>query len=52
MKLVKNENWQTETRGSDNSEYQLYLDFADDGKGGDDTNGGKPLKSYVEWLNS
>ncbi len=32
--------------------YQLYLALANDGKGGDITNGGAPLKTFVEWLAS
>ena len=32
--------------------YQIYLAFADDGKGGDITNGGAPLKTFAEWLAS
>jgi len=43
--------WQTKARGTDDQEYQLYLDLADDGKGNDFTTG-KPLKTYDEWLNS
>lgn len=38
-------------RSLDN-EYQIYLACADDGKGGDITRGGAPLKSFDEWLNS
>ncbi len=49
--LAYNEFWQTQARGSNDSEYQLYLDFADDGNGLDSTTG-KPLKTYEEWLNS
>ena len=52
MELEYNEFWQTKSRGTNDSEYQLYLDFADDGKGGDITRGGAPLKTYDEWLNS
>jgi len=52
MKLEYNEFWQTQSRGSNDSEYQLYLSFANDGKGGDITRGGAPLKTYDEWLNS
>lgn len=52
MKLEQNEFWQTQARGTNDSEYQLYLDFADDGKGGDITRGGAPLKTYDEWINS
>jgi hypothetical protein len=44
--------WQTEARGSNETEYQLYLDFADDGTGGDITANGAPLKSFDEWMNS
>ena len=44
-------NWQTQARGSNDQEYQIYLDLADDGKGNDFTTG-KPLKTYEEWLNS
>jgi hypothetical protein len=52
MKLEMQEFFQTKTRGTNDSEYQLYLDLADDGKGGDITRGGLPLKTYDEWLNS
>jgi len=44
--------FQTRLRGDMDQEYQIYLSCADDGKGGDITNGGKPLKTYDEWLNS
>jgi hypothetical protein len=47
-----NLNWQTQARGTNDTEYQIYLTFANDGNGGDITNDGKPLKSYDEWLNS
>lgn len=43
---------QTRLRGSNDAEYQIYLHCADDGKGGDITRGGAPLKTYDEWLNS
>lgn len=49
--LAYNEFWQTQARGTNDSEYQLYLDLANDGNGLDITTG-KPLKSYDEWLNS
>ena len=52
MELEYNEFWQTKTRGTNDTEYQLYLDLADNGHGGDITNNDKPLKSYDEWLNS
>jgi hypothetical protein len=47
-----NLNWQTQARGTNDTEYQIYLYHANDGKGGDITNNGEPLKSYDEWLNS
>jgi hypothetical protein len=52
MKLEQNDFWQTQARGDNDSEYQIYLSFADDGNGGDITNNGAPLKTYDEWLNS
>jgi hypothetical protein len=52
MELEKQEFFQTQVRGSNDQEYQLYRDLADDGNGGDITRGGKPLKTYDEWLNS
>ena len=52
MKLEQNEFWQTKARGTNDREYQLYLDLADDGNGGDITNNGAPLKTYEEWLNT
>ena len=51
MELVQHIFWQTKARGSNDNEYQIYLDCADDGKGNDITTG-KPLKTYDEWLNS
>lgn len=50
--LLPAANWQTPVRGADWDEYQIYLACADDGKGGDITRGGAPLKSFDEWLNS
>lgn len=44
--------WQTKARGTNDAEYQIYLAYADDGKGGDITRDGAPLKTYDEWLNS
>lgn len=52
MRLETKEDWQTVARGSNNQEYQTYLDLADDGKGGDITNDGTPLKTFDEWSNS
>ena len=51
MKLEYNQDWETRARGTNDSEYQIYLSFADDGKGIDITTG-NPLKTYAEWLNS
>mgnify|MGYP001038417812 CR=1 FL=1 len=64
MELNYNENWQTQTRGTNDSEYQMYLvlavacereyetylSCAGDSDGNDFT--GQPLKTYDEWLNS
>jgi hypothetical protein len=44
--------WQTQSRGDNDSEYQIYLACANDGNGGDITRNGKPLKTYDQWLNS
>lgn len=43
--------WQTQNRGTNDQEYQIYLSCADDGQGRDITTG-RPLKTYDEWLNS
>jgi hypothetical protein len=51
MTLEQNDFWQTQTRGTNDSEYQIYLTLADDGTGIDFTTG-KPLKTYDEWINS
>ena len=45
-----NENYQTQTRGTNDAEYQIYLACADDGKGGDITRNGAPLLTYEEWM--
>lgn len=50
--LLPSANWQTPVRGTNDQEYQIYLSCANDGKGGDITRGGAPLKSYDEWLAS
>ena len=50
--LETSADWQTQARGSNDAEYQIYLGCADDGKGGDITNGGAPLKTYDEWVAS
>tara|TARA_R110002167_G_C12144379_1_gene600605 strand:+ start:56 stop:211 length:156 start_codon:yes stop_codon:yes gene_type:complete len=51
MELKYNQSWQTQARGSNDSEYQIYLSCANDGKGNDFISG-QPLKTYDEWLNS
>ena len=51
MKLETSAEWQTQARGSDDAEYQIYLACADTGRGIDFTTG-KPLKTYDEWLKS
>mgnify|MGYP003651399095 CR=1 FL=1 len=51
MKLEQNDFWQTASRGTHDSEYQLYLDLAVD-KNGIDFTTGKRAKTYDEWMNS
>jgi hypothetical protein len=48
--LTPNANWQTTARGSNSAEFAVYLACADDGKGGDITRGGAPLKTFEEWV--
>lgn len=48
--LIPNANWQTQQRGSNDQEFQIYLACADNGKGGDVTRNGAPLLNYAEWL--
>jgi len=52
MQIEILETFQTKLRGTNDQEYQIYLACADDGKGGDITRDGAPLKTYEEWLNS
>lgn len=52
MQIETSLEFQTKLRGSNDQEYQIYLACADDGKGGDITRNGAPLKTYDEWLNS
>ena len=49
--LIPSADWQTQSRGSNDAEYQIYLACADNGHGIDITTG-KPLKTYDEWLAS
>lgn len=51
MQLEYNQEWQTQARGTNDSEYQIYLACAGD-KNGIDTTTGKPLKTYDEWISS
>lgn len=44
-------NWQTQARGTNDNEYQIYLSCANDGNDIDFTTG-KPLKTYDEWFNT
>ena len=50
INLAINTDWQTEARGSNDAEYQIYLACADDGKGGDITRENAPLLTYDEWI--
>jgi hypothetical protein len=50
MNLTQNDDWQTQARGTNDAEYQIYLTFADNGRGGDITRNGEPLLTYDEWL--
>mgnify|MGYP003646625552 FL=1 len=49
---MSDSNWQTQSRGTNYAEYQIYLACADDGKGGDITRNGEPLLSYEDWLSA
>jgi len=51
MELEIKTDWQTQSRGTNRDEYEIYLSCADDGKGRDITNG-QPLKTFDEWLAS
>lgn len=45
------EGFQTQTRGSNAEEYEIYKLLANDGNGIDIATG-MPIKSYSEWLDS
>jgi len=51
MELTYSNDWQTQARGTNDSEYQIYLACAGDSEG-NDTFTGQPLKTYDDWLNS
>ena len=38
--------YQTQSRGTNQAEYEIYLACADNGKGGDITRNGAPLLTY------
>jgi len=42
--------FQTRLRGTNEDEFEIFLSCADDGSGGDITNGGTPLPTFEEWL--
>ena len=42
----------TRYNGTMGERYQCYLNCANDGKGGDITRGGLPLKTFDEWMRS
>ncbi len=48
--LVPKADWQTSQRGTNEAEFQIFLDLADDGKGGDITKNGAPLPTFDEWM--
>ncbi len=48
--LSREEFWQTQYRGTDEQEYEIYLACANDGQGGDITRNGAPLLTFDEWL--
>jgi len=50
-RLTPKADWQTQQRGTNSVEYEIYLTFADNGSGIDTTTG-RPLKTFNEWLNS
>ena len=50
MEIQQNDFWQTQARGTNENEYQLYLDFHIDENGLDPE--GKPAKTFEEWLES
>jgi len=51
LTMDKLEYYQTQSRGSNDNEYQIYLACCDDGHG-NDFRTGQPLKTFDEWINS
>lgn len=59
LSLLPDYEWHTRMRGPNRDKmlelvtrYEIYLANADDGKGGDITQNGAPLKTFDEWVNS
>jgi hypothetical protein len=50
--LMPRANWQTKARGTNQDEYEIYIQCANDGNGNDITNPGQKLKTFDEWINS
>ena len=49
---ITGDTWQTQARGTNASEYDIYIACANNGNGGDITRDGKPLLSYDDWIAS
>lgn len=49
--METNESYLAKPNGSLEDRYQIYLECADDGNGGDITRNGEPLKTFEKWLN-
>jgi hypothetical protein len=43
--------WQTQARGTNRQEYEIYIACVTDG-GGIDVTTGRPIKTFEEWMNS
>lgn len=52
MQSEQIENWENKCRGDNESEYKIYLAFADNGNGGDITRNGEPLLTFEQWLDA
>lgn len=50
ISMQAQEFFQTQVRGTNWDEYQIFLSCADDGHGRDITRGGTTLPTYEEWL--
>lgn len=49
MKIEVKADWQTKARGTNQNEYEIYIQCANDGKGNDICTGEK-LLTFKEWL--